>query len=76
MPLTSALMKMAAAGAVQDLSPAAVTPFLEAALQFRVLGSDDKEVDPWLVEGLYVGISSSDVRVPVREVELPSGDQW
>ncbi|POR34505.1 Tyrosinase [Tolypocladium paradoxum] len=70
-PLTSALMKMVAAGAVQDLSPAAVTPFLEAALQFRVLGSDDKEVDPRLVEGLYVGITSSDVRVPEREVELP-----
>ncbi|PHH86072.1 hypothetical protein CDD83_10786 [Cordyceps sp. RAO-2017] len=70
-PLTSALMRKVAAGALADLAPAAVTPLLRESLQFRILGSDEQQVEPRLVEGLYVGISSSDVRLPEKLDELP-----
>ncbi|EQL01216.1 hypothetical protein G6O67_000099 [Ophiocordyceps sinensis] len=70
-PLTSALVRMVAAGGLAGLDPAAVTPLLRSSLQFRVLGSDDREMDPRLVEGLYIGISSSDVEIPEEQLELP-----
>lgn len=70
-PLTSALLRMVETGALAGLDPAAVTPLLRLSLQFRVLGSDDGEIDPRLVEGLYVGISSSDVKVPEAQMKLP-----
>ncbi|KYK58078.1 tyrosinase precursor [Drechmeria coniospora] len=63
-PLTSALLRLVRAGAVASLSPSAVIPFLERCLHFRVLGNSDSEVDPKLVAGLYVGISSAYVQLP------------
>jgi len=71
LPLTSALMKMVAAGYIADLSPAAVTPLLREMLHFRVLGSNDGEIEPETIEGLHVAISSADVKIP-RAKELPA----
>ncbi|KAM5345308.1 hypothetical protein ACJ41O_011170 [Fusarium nematophilum] len=70
-PLTSALMKMVAAGEIPNLEPRVSKPFLRETLQFRVLGSDGEEVDPREVAGLYVGISSSQVKTPEKDTELP-----
>ncbi|KAF7562627.1 hypothetical protein G7046_g1502 [Stylonectria norvegica] len=70
-PLTVALVKMVGAGEIPYLAPHVVLPFLQDTLQFRVLGSNDEEVDPRFVAGLYVGISSSEVTAPRSEVELP-----
>lgn len=72
-PLTSALIKMVAAGEIPHLRPSAVEIFLQETLHFRILGSNDEEVDPMTVAGLYVGISSATVTVPESEAELP---QW
>lgn len=72
-PLTSALLKLVAAGEISHLGPEPVMQLLGEALQFRVLGSNGEEVRPEDVAGLYVGISSSEVRVPVKDTELP---QW
>ncbi|KAJ6444861.1 tyrosinase precursor [Purpureocillium lavendulum] len=70
LPLTSALIKMVAAGYIADLSPAAVTPLLKRTLHFHILGSDDNEIDPASLDGLYVGINSADVKIPGAN-ELP-----
>ncbi|KAF4464633.1 tyrosinase precursor [Fusarium albosuccineum] len=70
-PLTSALMKMVAAGEILHLGPGVVVPFLRETLQFRVLGSNGEEVDASEVAGLYIGISSSEVRAPETETVLP-----
>lgn len=72
LPLTSALIKMVAAGEIPYLGVDVVEPFLRETLQFRVLGSNDKVVDPQAVAGLYVGVSSSEVKAPQSEEELPS----
>ncbi|KAH7002086.1 hypothetical protein EDB80DRAFT_808962, partial [Ilyonectria destructans] len=70
-PLTSALMKMVAAGEIAHLGVEVVEPFLRETLQFRVLGSNGEEVKPSAVAGLYVGISSSEVKAPESDRELP-----
>lgn len=73
LPLTSALMKMVATGAIPHLGPDVIEPFLEETLQFRVCGSDDEQVDAEKVEGLHIGVSSSDVVIPENSKKLP---QW
>lgn len=70
-PLTSALMKMVAAGEIAHLGVEVVEPFLRETLQFRVLGSNGEEVEPSAVAGLYVGISSSEVKASESDRELP-----
>ncbi|KAH6604367.1 tyrosinase [Trichoderma cornu-damae] len=74
-PLTMALMKLVDLGAVRDLEPSSVVPFLQHALHFRVVGIDNKEINPELVTGLYVGISSTRVRLPESEFEFPEWGQ-
>ncbi|UNI25054.1 Tyrosinase [Purpureocillium takamizusanense] len=71
LPLTSAVMKMVAAGYIADLSPTAVVPFLSETLEFRILGSNEREIEAETVEGLHVVISSADVKIP-RAKELPT----
>lgn len=73
LPLTSALLKMMAAGAIPHLKSNVVEPFLQDLLQFKVCNNDEVEVEPGLVKGLYVGISSTEVKAPTSSVELP---QW
>lgn len=73
LPLTSGLIKVVATGVIPSLHPEFVVPFLHKLLHFRIVGSDDSEVDPHRVEGLFVGVSSSDVSMPQSEFELP---QW
>ena len=73
LPLTSALTKMIAVGDVPNLDPHFVKPFLAETLQFMVCGSDDEEVEPADVEGLYIKVTSSDVAVPESRKKLP---QW
>jgi tyrosinase len=73
LPLTSALLKLVALGAIPSLDPAVAGSYLRSALQFRVVGSDDSEIDPRWVEGLFIGVSSSEVRMPDTDLELP---QW
>ncbi|KAK7420093.1 hypothetical protein QQX98_002955 [Neonectria punicea] len=70
-PMTSALMKMVAVGEIPHLGVDVVEQFLRETLRFRVLGSDGNEVEPGAVAGLYVGISSSEVKVPEKETEFP-----
>lgn len=70
-PLKAALVRVVAARTPAELDPAVMTPLLRSWLQFRVLGSDGREVDPAMVEGLYVVISSSEVQVHEERLELP-----
>lgn len=70
-PLTSALTKIVAVGVLPHLNPKVVEPFLRHVLQFRVCGSNDTEVDPRLVEGLHVRVSSAQVVAPASDAELP-----
>ncbi|KAF4946620.1 hypothetical protein FSARC_14156 [Fusarium sarcochroum] len=70
-PLTAALMKRVVAGEIPHLEPDVVVPFLREKLQFRVFGGDGQEVDPRDVVGLYVDISTAEVKPPEKETELP-----
>ncbi|KAK5989017.1 Tyrosinase [Cladobotryum mycophilum] len=70
-PLTSALVKLVASRNIPNLAPNSVVPLLQKALRFRILEIDENEADPALVEGLHVSISSSDVRAPNSDAELP-----
>jgi tyrosinase len=72
-PLTMALMKHVDLGDIPNLEPDSVVPFLQHTLHFRVADIDNKEIDPALVTGLYVAISSTRVRLPESEFEFP---QW
>lgn len=74
-PLTMALMKHVDQRAIQDLEPQSVVPFLQHTLHFRVVDINNKEVDPALVTGLYVAISSTRVRLPESEFEFPEWGQ-
>ncbi|KAL7947460.1 hypothetical protein V8C42DRAFT_363848 [Trichoderma barbatum] len=74
-PLTMSLMRLVGLGAVQDLEPSSVVPFLQTTLHFRIASIDSKEVYPEQVAGLYIGISSSRVRLPESEVEFPEWGQ-
>ncbi|RFU71953.1 tyrosinase precursor [Trichoderma arundinaceum] len=74
-PLTMALMKLINLGAVRDLEPSSVVPFLQHTLHFRVVGIDNREISPELVTGLYVGISSTRVRLPKSESKFPEWGQ-
>lgn len=74
-PLTMTLMKHVDQRAIRDLEPESVVPFLQHTLHFRVVDIDNKEVDPALVTGLYVAISSTRVRLPESEFEFPEWGQ-
>ncbi|KAM0259626.1 hypothetical protein ACHAQJ_003205 [Trichoderma viride] len=74
-PLTMALMNHVDLGDVRDLEPGSVVPFLQHTLHFRVVDIDNKEIDPALVTGLYVAISSTRVRLPESEFEFPEWGQ-
>ena len=64
-------VKLVAAGIIPNLEPTAVVPFVKTMLQFRIIGSDDSEVKPNRVAGLFVGVSSSQVTLPMSDLELP-----
>lgn len=70
-PLTWAVMKMVAAGEIDDLSPRVVQPFLAEVLHFAVQSSNNSRVDPSLVDGLHISVTSASVRIPKNEFELP-----
>ncbi|KAL7818608.1 hypothetical protein V8C26DRAFT_434404 [Trichoderma gracile] len=74
-PLTMALMRLANLGAVQNVEPNSVVAFLQSRLHFRVASINDEEVDPSLVAGLFIGISSTRVRLPKSELEFPEWGQ-
>ncbi|KAM0516939.1 hypothetical protein ACHAPE_005051 [Trichoderma viride] len=74
-PLTMALMKQVDQGAIRDLEPDSVVPFLQQSLHFRVVDIDNEEVDPALVTGLYVAISSTRVGLPESDSEFPAWGQ-
>ncbi|KAF4979880.1 hypothetical protein FZEAL_3991 [Fusarium zealandicum] len=69
--MTSSLLKMVAAGEIPNLEPNAVEPFLRETLQFRVLGSNNEEVDPRDVAGLRVVITSAEVTLAEKGLKLP-----
>lgn len=71
LPLTTALMKMVAAGELSGLSAEQVVPFLQENLEMRIQGSDDSAVDPNTVDGLGINISSANVTVPMDDTMLP-----
>lgn len=70
-----ALMKQVDQRAIRDLEPDSVVPFLQDTLHFRVVDIDNNEVDPALVTGLYVAISSTRVRLPESDSEFPAWGQ-
>ncbi|OAA58708.1 tyrosinase precursor [Cordyceps fumosorosea ARSEF 2679] len=72
LPLTTALMKLVATGTLPNLDPSAVTPFLRRTLEVRVRSHNDSVVDLARVEGLHIEISSTCVKVPASDVELPT----
>ena len=71
LPLTTALMKMVAAGDLSGLSAEEVVPFLKENLEMRIQGSDDSDVDPKTVDGLGINVSSANVTVPMDDTALP-----
>lgn len=79
-PLTTALMKLIAAGKLSCLSEEAVVPFLQHHLEIRVLGSNDTSIALERVDGLHVSITSAQVKLPETETSFPDwGDvitQW
>ncbi|KAI3343114.1 hypothetical protein F4824DRAFT_485829 [Ustulina deusta] len=70
-PLTSALIHMAADGHVLSLDPEDVEPFLKSALQLRIALVDGTAISINEVDGLYINIASSVVTVPTTEHQLP-----
>ncbi|KAI0974399.1 Di-copper centre-containing protein [Xylaria arbuscula] len=70
-PLTSALMRMAADRHILSLDPEDVEPFLKSALQLRVALVAGAAISIKDVEGLHISIVSSIVTVPTREDHLP-----
>ncbi|KAH0495878.1 hypothetical protein TgHK011_009406 [Trichoderma gracile] len=74
-PLTMAFMRLANLGAVQNVEPNSVVAFLQSRLHFRVASINNEEVDPSLVAGLFIGISSTRVRLPKSELEFPEWGQ-
>ena len=79
-PLTTALMKLVAAGKLSCLSEETVVPFLQQHLEIRVLGSNDTSIALESVDGLHISITSAQVKVPETETSFPEwGDvitQW
>lgn len=75
LPLTTTLMKVVAIGRLSDLSETDVLPFIQQHLSMRVQSSEDMNVDPHEVEGLQIDISSTRVRLPADESELPEWGQ-
>ena len=71
LPLTSALLKMVAAGEIPHLGLHAVNSFLSQTLRFGILGSNDMEVKPCAVEGLSIEIASMEVQLPDGGSILP-----
>ncbi|KAL7934581.1 hypothetical protein V8C35DRAFT_326972 [Trichoderma chlorosporum] len=74
-PLTMALMKLVDLGAIPDSEPDSVVPFLQKNLYFRIADIDNREVIPEQVAGLYIGVSSSRVRLPESQAEFPEWGQ-
>lgn len=72
LPLTSALMKLVATGALPNLDSSCVTPFLQRTLEVRVRSHNDSVIELARVEGLHIEITSTSVKVPKSEVELPT----
>ncbi|KAI1300345.1 hypothetical protein F5Y03DRAFT_386082 [Xylaria venustula] len=70
-PLTSALMRMAADGHISSLEPEDVEPYLKSALELRVALVGGTAVSINDVDGLSISIVSSRVTVPTREDHLP-----
>ena len=71
LPLTSALIRMVAAGKLADLQPGPVSPFIQDALHFRVCSRDGVEVDPRVVEDLSIEVMATEVEIPETETDLP-----
>ncbi|PTB62590.1 Di-copper centre-containing protein [Trichoderma citrinoviride] len=74
-PLTMALMRLVDLGAVRNVEPSSVVAFLQSRLHFRIASIDNEEVDPSLVAGLFIGISSARVKLPSSELEFPEWGQ-
>ncbi|GAO18366.1 hypothetical protein UVI_02044100 [Ustilaginoidea virens] len=70
-PLTSAIMGVVSAGEVADLSPQSVGPYLASKLRFAVQRSNGSEANPAHVDGLRIHVTTSNVRIPGGETELP-----
>lgn len=74
-PLTMALMRLVDLGAIHSVELNSAVAFLQSRLHFRIANIDNKEVDPSLIAGLFIGISSTRVRLPKSDVEFPEWGQ-
>ncbi|KAI1356958.1 hypothetical protein F5Y01DRAFT_301109 [Xylaria sp. FL0043] len=72
-PLTSALVRMAADEHVLSLDPEDVVPFLKSAIRLRIALVNGTRVEANEVDGLSISIVSSVVTVPTTDDQLP---QW
>lgn len=72
LPLTSALMKLVAAGEILDLSPLVVKPFLRNSLCFGILTGNELEIDPSSLDGLSITVTSANVWLSDDEMGLPT----
>ncbi len=70
-PITPKLTGKVKSGILQHLSPTLVTPFLEHALQWRILGPEGTSVDPGSVDGFDVSVYSSTATSPNDQYCLP-----
>lgn len=70
-PLTTILVNKIAAGELSSLDPKDVEKFLKQWLRRRVLGMSGKVYDISTVQGLVMDVTSSVVKAPATEDELP-----
>lgn len=72
LPLTSALMKLVATEKLANLDPSSVAPFLQRSLEVRVLSHNNSVIALDRVEGLHIEITSTRVKIPESDAELPA----
>ncbi len=61
-PLTRKLVNFVSSGALQDLEPGTITPYLAGNLQWRVQGPRGEAVDVGDVRGLVVSVADQSVQ--------------
>jgi len=75
-PITRSLTGKIQSGLLGELSEVIVTPFLEHALEWRILGPDGSSVDPEDVPGFEVAVYASTASAPGDAYCLPTWSKF
>ncbi|KAK5171504.1 uncharacterized protein LTR77_004649 [Saxophila tyrrhenica] len=75
-PITRALTTKIQSGLLGELSQMIVTPFLENALEWRILGPDGTSVDPESIPGFEVSVYASTATDPDDKFCLPEWSEF